>query len=37
MARYPIPVPEAEMLGGMLARIVEGPYDRAVQKAGCFK
>ena len=37
MARYPIPVPEAEMLGGMLARIMEGPYDRAKHKAGCFK
>ncbi|XP_065661358.1 uncharacterized protein LOC100206907 isoform X3 [Hydra vulgaris] len=36
-ARYPIPVSDAEMLGGILARIDEGPYDESVHKPGYFK
>uniref|UniRef100_T2M6J2 FERM domain-containing protein 8 n=1 Tax=Hydra vulgaris TaxID=6087 RepID=T2M6J2_HYDVU len=36
-ARYPVPVSDAEMLGGILARIDEGPYDESIHKPGYFK
>ena len=36
-ARYPVPIPDAEMLGGMLARIDIGEFDPDVHKPGYFK
>lgn len=36
-ARYPVPIPDAEILGGMLARVKLGPYDPEKHKPGFFK
>uniref|UniRef100_A0A7M5WSF1 FERM domain-containing protein 8 n=1 Tax=Clytia hemisphaerica TaxID=252671 RepID=A0A7M5WSF1_9CNID len=35
--RYPIPIPDAEILAGMIARVKLGPYNAEVHKAGFFK
>ena len=36
-ARYPIPVADAEMLGGILLRCYEGAYNIELHKPGMFK
>jgi len=36
-ARYPVPVSDAEMLGGILLRYYEGEFDPNVHKSGVFR
>ena len=36
-ARYPVPIPDAEMLGGILLRCYEGHYQENVHKPGFFR